>query len=118
MARVDLKVNRSWFAVTCEDGEESRLRRLAALFEEKLQEILAATGDELDEPRALFMAGLLLADALEEATAEKRPGGMQEIDPLLESRIGALADRVERVAERLAGELSSRADLAEQAGRG
>ncbi len=85
--------------VHCDDGEEPRLKKLAAYVDDKASDI-ARRSPQLTEPRVLLLTSLLLADELFDAYQEVqqirakagREGGGDE---------GETAKAVERVAERL-----------------
>lgn len=63
MAQIDISVGERRFAVSCQDGEEDQLRKLAALVDEKARMTPQFNG--LTESRMLLFAALLLADELD-----------------------------------------------------
>ena len=100
MAEVDLFIAGRSYRVACRDGEEDALRKAAALVDSKSREALAGLGT-LSEARQLLFASLLLADEMvdggrraPEPAAPAAPAPPPAVDP-------ALADRAERLAERL-----------------
>lgn len=104
MAEVTIEVGGRRYDVACRDGEEAQLRRLAQLLDKKANQARAAVGG-VNEARQLLLAGLLLADELQDA----RNGTRMPLPPDTEA---ALADAVEALASRvetLAGHLESRA---------
>ena len=89
MAELDLSIAGRAYRVACRDGEEDTLRKAAALVDAKSREALAGLGT-LSEARQLLFASLLLADQL----IDDRVAEPAAVDP-------ALAERAERLAERL-----------------
>jgi cell division protein ZapA len=94
MAEIDLFIAGRSYRVACRDGEEEALRKAAALVDAKSREAIAGLGT-LSEARQLLFAGLLLAD---EMIDDGRPAAEPPPAPALDP---ALADRAERLAERL-----------------
>jgi cell division protein ZapA len=92
MAEIDVFIAGRAYKVACRDGEEDSLRKAAALVDAKSREALAGLGT-LSEARQLLFASLLLAD-------EMVDGGKTTITPPPQLD-PALADRAERIAERL-----------------
>ena len=91
MAEIDIIIAGRPYKVACRDGEEDSLRKAAALVDAKSREALAGLGT-LSEARQLLFASLLLADELvDDGRAATSP---PPVDP-------ALAERAERVADRL-----------------
>jgi cell division protein ZapA len=88
-------VNGHVHTLTCDDGQEVRLRRLAQLVDARIGEFVAAVG-QVGEARLLLMAALTLADQLsdaaEAAQAEKKSG---------EAALAAIADQADGLAARL-----------------
>lgn len=99
MAEVLLPIGGHSYQVSCRDGEEPHLRKIADIVDRKVNEARSAVGD-LGEVRQLLLASLLLADELLEAAkpAFATPvfGGEAE-----SAAIEMLADRVEAIATKL-----------------
>jgi cell division protein ZapA len=93
MAEVTIEVGGRRYDVTCRDGEEEQLRRLARLVDEKAGQAKAAVGG-VNESRQLLLAALLLADEL----ADLKTGPRVPLPPDTGS---ALADAVEQLAARV-----------------
>lgn len=101
MSEVTLQVGGRPYTVACADGEEARVRDLAAIVDEKL----AGLGGNLarEEAKNLLFAALILADEVDElrrrgggAPASHGPSpGEAEAARTLES----LAARLERLAQ-------------------
>jgi cell division protein ZapA len=112
MAEIIIEIGGRRYDVACRDGEEDHLRDLGRLVDEKSTQARASMGG-VNEVRQLLFAALLLADELKDArdaivvAPEKRladaVAASGEIDPGVALAIERLADRVEKVAERLEG---------------
>lgn len=100
MAQLRLQVGGRGYDLACRDGEEEKLRALARTVDARVADAARAVGTG-NEARVLLLAALLLADEL----ADRRAGTAPDpIAPL----IGTLADRLEKLADRL--EQSSASD--------
>jgi cell division protein ZapA len=96
MAEVMLLVGGHTYQVSCRDGEEPHLRKIADIVDRKVSEARSAVGD-LGEVRQLLLASLLIADELLETAkpaAQQVSGGEVMV-------IEALAERVEAIAAKL-----------------
>lgn len=109
MAVISLTINGRSYEVTCDDGQEPHLEKLAEYIDEKVRELAASVG-QVGEPRLLVMASLLIADELFDAyrelhsLASKQAGeaGVEE-DAGAAEALDACARRIESIAARLAG---------------
>ena len=109
MAQVNLTVNGRSFALTCEDGQETRIRRLGQYVDAKVTEFVRSLG-QVGEARLMLLAALVIADELadaEEALRGER-NGSQAADAkaaaaadAVASGLLAIAQRVEAIAARL-----------------
>lgn len=100
MAEVTIEVGGRRYDVTCRDGEEPQLRRLAMLVDQKAEQARAAVGNA-NESRLLLIAGLLLADELQDLRQGNTPPLAPEADLALADAVEQLAERVETLAEHL-----------------
>jgi cell division protein ZapA len=66
MGRVTVQVNGRSYALTCDDGQEPRIRRLAQYVDAKMAEFVARIG-KVAEARLLLLAALVIADELSDA---------------------------------------------------
>ena len=66
MGKVSVPVNGRSYAITCEDGEETRIRRLAQYVDAKVAEFVGSVG-QVGEARLLLLAALVIADELSDA---------------------------------------------------
>jgi len=100
-AMVDLTIAGRTYQVACREGEEDNLRAAARLVDGKAREALAGLGT-LSEARQFLFAALLLADQMIEGRPEAAvPAAPTEPDPELARRAGALASRLEALADSL-----------------
>jgi cell division protein ZapA len=99
MAEVLISIGGHSYQLSCRDGEEAHLHKIANIVDGKISEARAAVGD-LGEVRQLLLASLLLADELHDmskpAAAGKAPAGDAEA-----AAIEMLAERVEAIAAKL-----------------
>lgn len=108
MALVTLKVNGRDFPVSCEDGQEPRLRRLAQYIDSKVGEFTKSMG-QVGEARLLLLAALVIADELSDANealqqqSRGRPAdaGGAEANAAMATGIHGIAQRIESIAARL-----------------
>jgi cell division protein ZapA len=107
MGQVSLTVNGRPFAVTCDDGQEARIRRLGEYVDAKVAEFVRNVG-QVGEARLLLLASLVIADELAEATEALRQGRDGAHDAAASAAgdaaakgIHGLAQRVEAIAARL-----------------
>lgn len=106
MAQMKLEIGGRSFMVTCQDGEEAHLTKLAGMVDDKTRESGDPTG--LTESRMLLFTSLLLADELHGLRAAQGDSGATgetpQADPIDEPAIETLeklADRAEQLANSL-----------------
>src|ERR1043166_899119 len=108
MGQVVVKANGRDFALTCPDGQEPRIRRLAQYVDAKIGEFVGTVG-QVGEARLLLLAALVIADELSDANEalqqeRARRGGASGADPGspgAASGIRSIAERLESVADRI-----------------
>ncbi len=106
MAQISLTINDRNYDVTCDDGQEGHLRKLAEHLDERVRE-LAATIGQVGEGRLLVMASLVVADELFEAYKQLHGGeagadpGDEPGDVAAAETLEACAKRIETIAARL-----------------
>ncbi|MEG9884025.1 MAG: cell division protein ZapA [Hyphomicrobiales bacterium] len=66
MAQIVVHVNDRPYAMQCKDGEEQRLVQLAELIDREVREMKRSVG-QVGDSRLLLMAGLVIADRLDDA---------------------------------------------------
>ena len=66
MGQVSVPVNGRSYAISCDDGQETRIRRLAQYVDAKVAEFVGSVG-QVGEARLLLLAALVIADELSDA---------------------------------------------------
>jgi cell division protein ZapA len=104
VGQVNLTINSRPFAVTCDDGQEARIRRLGQYVDAKVAEFVGNIG-QVGEARLLLLAALVIADELADANEALRleRSGKREANgaAAAASSINGIAQRVEAIAARL-----------------
>jgi cell division protein ZapA len=104
VGQVNLTINSRPFTVTCDDGQEGRIRRLGQYVDAKVAEFVGNIG-QVGEARLLLLAALVIADELADANEALRleRSGTREADATAAgaSSINGIAQRVEAIAARL-----------------
>jgi cell division protein ZapA len=109
MGELVVKVNGREFPLSCADGQESRIRRLAQYVDAKIAEFTKTVG-QVGEARLILLAALVIADDLSDANealrqersrASAAPGGAEPAPPGAASGIRSMAERIESIAVRL-----------------
>lgn len=67
---IDLTIAHRSYKMVVEEGQESRLNRVADLLNERITQLRNGAGD-MERDRLLVLAGMMLADDLMTSTAEK-----------------------------------------------
>ena len=114
MAQITLKINDRSYEMTCDDGQEDHLRKLAAHVDERMQE-LASTVGQVGEARLLIMACLMITDELYDAyhqihvldaagEGDSSNGAAEngELEATVAAALENSAERIEAMAARLA----------------
>ena len=99
MAQVAISINGKEYSLSCDDGQEQRIRAAAALLDAGVGALTGQVG-HVNDLNLVIMASVLLADDLiQEQSARKAAApDMEELAMALEY----LADKLESVASRLA----------------
>jgi cell division protein ZapA len=115
MGQVVVKVNGRDFPLSCADGQEPRIRRLAQYVDAKVGEFTKGVG-QVGEARLILLAALVIADelsdaneALQQERSRARPAGGSQSGsaggeappPGAASGLRAMADRIESIAARI-----------------
>ncbi len=108
MPEISLNINERNYQVTCDDGQEEHLRKLAGHLDERIQGLVGAVG-QVGEGRLLVMASLMVADELFEAykenhalkAAKEGPGERGAGAGAAAAALEACAQRIETIAARL-----------------
>lgn len=106
MGQVVVKVNGRDFPLSCADGQEARIRRLAQYVDAKVGEFTKAIG-QVGEARLILLAALVIADELSDANEtvlqernRNRAAGVAPAEAAA-SGIRSVTERIESIAARL-----------------
>ncbi|HTQ34332.1 MAG TPA: cell division protein ZapA [Stellaceae bacterium] len=108
MAQVVVTVNGRAFPLNCADGEEPRIRRLAAYVDGKIGDFVKMHG-QIGEARLILLAALVIADELSDTNDLVQTERSRVLSGLVADDTGAavangirgLARRIESIAARL-----------------
>ena len=107
MGQVVVTVNGRAFPLSCADGEEPRIRRLAQYVDAKITEFVKTHG-QIGEARLILLAALVIADELSDTNdvvqkERSRTRGAELLDGsgAVVSGIRGIAQRIESIAARL-----------------
>ena len=114
MGQVVVKVNGREFPLSCSDGQESRIRRLAQYVDAKVGEFTKTVG-QVGEARLILLAALVIADELSDANEALRQernrtppaaggtggAGTETASHGAASEIRSMAERIESIAARI-----------------
>lgn len=106
MPNVDISINGRLYTVACDDGQQDRIRELAGMVDTRVRTLVGgAPAGAIGESHILVLAGLMLADELDEAQAAalKATDGFVEFDDpeILVAAVEHLTDRIAVIADRL-----------------
>lgn len=107
MGRISVAINGRNYQVSCDDGQEAHVGKLAEYVGQQVSELVGEIG-QVGETRLLLMASLLVADELSEAKARLDQAASGEtIDgdaaDRLAQQLEGLAQRIEGIAVNLKG---------------
>jgi len=106
MASVSVTIDGKSYRMACEDGQEARLRGLAADFDRRLAEQRKFMG-EIGDMRLTVVAALMLSDELTEAT--RRANELDEELKRAQALNTAAAERSDAMQDAVAAALNSAA---------
>jgi len=123
VAQVTLQINDRSYEMTCDDGQEDHLRKLAEHVDDRMRQLAGSVG-QVGEARLLIMASLLIADELYDAYRQIHAldaagnGGDGAVaddgagdDEAAVAALQSCAERIEAMAARLAGAAASTSSL-------
>jgi cell division protein ZapA len=101
-ATVTVSVAGRSYEIGCDEGQEDRVRKLAADIDRRASDLLKSVG-QVGEGRILFMTALLIADELADmrVALERERSVAVQSDSIVADGVTALARRVDAIAERL-----------------
>ena len=102
MGQINLTVNGRQFAVTCDDGQEARIRRLGQYVDAKVAEFVGNLG-QIGEARLLLLAALVIADELADANEalQLERSGARAAAAEANAAAGAAANSLNGLAQRV-----------------
>lgn len=107
MAQVSISINGRPYTVACEDGQEPRLRELAAALDEEVSGLASAIG-QVGDTRLLVIAGLSLVDRMADLAAElDGQGAPAPTAPAADDGRAEAAEARAEAAERRVAELEA-----------
>jgi cell division protein ZapA len=109
MPMIEVSVNGRRHLVQCGDGEETRVRQLAAYIDRRVSD-LARGQTQVGDARLLLMASLLVADELSDAFDE-----IKRLKAALESRVSEAEQQATAVIDQVAQQLDAIAARLENA---
>ncbi|WP_297366765.1 cell division protein ZapA [Acidocella sp.] len=106
MAQVTFRINGFTYMVSCDDGQEEHLTRMAGEVEKRISSI-KAIGGQSGEARLLMLAALLLADEVHDLTKARDQAAAvpppEPASPERRARLRRLAARAEEIAADITG---------------
>jgi cell division protein ZapA len=105
MGQIVVKVNGRDFTLSCADGQEPRIRRLAQYVDARVGEFARNLG-QIGEARLILLAALVIADELSDANDAAQQRGPQgdaggEPSEAAAAGIRGIAARIEAIAARV-----------------
>ncbi len=96
MGQVVVTVNGRAFPISCDDGQEGRIRRLAQYVDAKIADFVKDIG-QIGEARLVLLAALVIADELSDANDALQRAGPDTAA----NGVRGMSKRVEAIAARL-----------------
>ncbi len=98
MAQINVMVGGRSYTLSCREGEEARLQRLAAHVNRKAEDLSSTLG-QMSEPRMLLMSALLVADELFDQKDRAARAAASAVDMgAAAGALNAAADRINQIA--------------------
>ncbi len=95
MADIDLHIGGHVYTLSCAEGEEADLLRLAAMVDGEISRARSLIGG-MTEARQLLFAAIFLAERVTDGTTKNRPLPAADL-----ASLAGLAERIEAVGSRL-----------------
>lgn len=118
MGQVAVTIDGKSYRMACDDGQEDHLTSLAAMLDQRVQDMRKSFG-EIGDMRLAVMAAITMADEVSElkrkvaeaevaalqarAAADNADANQEARDAESAAAVAALAERVERITKSLAG---------------
>jgi cell division protein ZapA len=101
MSQINVMVGGRSYTLSCREGEEARLQRLASHVNRKAEDLSGTLG-QMSEPRMLLMSALLVADELFDQKDRAARAATNTVDMAATTNsIGSIAARLEQLAAQL-----------------
>ena len=108
MSQVEIRVNGRQYRITCEEGQEDRLQRLAAFLDKRVSGMSSDLGD-IGDARLMLLSALTICDELFEA--KERIEDLEGAGDALDSEtLGGAARAIDAAAKRV-GEIAATPDF-------
>lgn len=104
MAQVNVTVAGQTYPLACAEGDQDRLKKLAAYVDGKTKDLTSKLG-HVSETRLILMAAVLIADELHDTLEGQGQTGV--IGSLSESDLAAVLNEVASEVETIADQLSN-----------
>jgi cell division protein ZapA len=114
MGQVTVTIAGKVYRMSCGDGEEAHLESLAALYDQRIEEMRKGLG-ELGDMRLHVMAALTLADEMLEL--KRRVGAMEQKLDALKGDAGSAGARAEAIEQRAADAIAQASQRIEAVAR-
>lgn len=104
MAQINVDIAGKTYPLTCAEGDQDRLRKLAAYIDSKASELTGQLG-HVSETRLILMSAVLIADELHDAlegAGQANPMTASITEEDMASVLNEIAIDIEAVADRLA----------------
>jgi cell division protein ZapA len=111
MSHINVTINGRQYRMACEEGQETRLLRLAESLEARVESLRGKFG-EIGDARLTVMAAITVCDELLDASGRIR-NLEEELESLRDVRVAA-ADRAKATQTAVANALNSAADRIEK----
>jgi len=109
LGQVSINIRGRQYQIACDDGQEAHLARLGRYLDQRAEQIATSAGS-VSDALLLVMVSLVVADELADTVSEldalKAPGAQKAQEDAEDEAVAAIntvAERIERIAARLAG---------------
>ena len=103
MPQFEVAINGRSYVISCDEGQDQHLSRLAEYVDKRVKELVSSVG-QVGEARLLVMASLLIADELSETFAKVQdPNSFtsEQLEEEVANATESIAVRIEHIAAKL-----------------
>jgi cell division protein ZapA len=103
MPQFEVAINGRSYVISCDEGQDQHLSRLAEYVDKRVKELVSSVG-QVGEARLLVMASLLIADELSETFAKVRDSNSftsEQLEEEVANATDSIAARIEHIAAKL-----------------